>query len=571
MTSTIGIFSTQLVPLFDAQTGRVIAALLVENKRLGAEIEILRQEKEALTARLALEVAKRFGPSSERRPAPTAEGTLPATPELVPAETRQPPLGASLAESLGESASVPEPKLRGGQPGHPGHGRSLPAELPREEHEHTLLESERLCPACGLPYEENGLTDTSEEVDVQVKVIVLRHVRKCYRPTCACPEARPMLVAPVPPKLIPKGKFSLPTWVKFLLDKYLAQLPVNRQRLLLAQAGLPISKGTIHGGFDRLQDYLVPLYEHFLAHLRQMEHIHADETRWMIFEDLAGKANHRWWLWLFASTDVVCLVLDPHRSAAVPFKTLSEPLPQNRLSPADPLAITREIEGRSYVLTPHLKSISADRYPVYPALSPYIHVAFCWAHQRRDFTDFQAAHAPQTDQVTWAAEWIARIAQLYALNEQRLADSEPPEASVANQAALEKAIAVIAQHVAARAELPSPQRKLLESMHAHWVGLTYFVSHPEIPMDNNLAERDIRLPVVGRKNYLGHQTRRAGQMGAILYSIVLTCQLHGLSPFDFLTRYFQACTEGHAPPADLTRFSPWLKPTAPEKNPLPTE
>ena len=52
-----------------------------------------------------------------------------------------------------------------------------------------------------------------------------------------------MLVAPVPPKLIPKGKFTIQTWVKFLLDKYLAQIPVNRQRILLAQAGLPISKG----------------------------------------------------------------------------------------------------------------------------------------------------------------------------------------------------------------------------------------------------------------------------------------------------------------------------------------
>jgi hypothetical protein len=55
-------------------------------------------------------------------------------------------------------------------------------------------------------------------------------------------------------------------------------------------------------------------------------------------------------------------------------------------------------------------------------------------------------------------------------------------------------------------ELPTPQRKLMESMHAHWAGLTFFVSHPAIPMDNNQAERYIRLPVVGRKNYLGHQT-----------------------------------------------------------------
>jgi transposase len=571
MNATTVIFSTHLVPLFDVQTARVLATLLAENKCLRAENQILRQEKEALTARLALEVAKRFGPSSERRPAASVEGSVPATPGFVPAETSQPALGSSLAETLDETALVPERKSRGAQTGHPGHGRSIPAELPREEHEHTLPESERTCPTCGLPYKESGLTETSEEVDVQVKVIVLRHIRKCYRPVCACPEARPLLVAPVPPKLIPKGKFSLQTWVKFLLDKYLAQLPVNRQRLLLAQAGLPISKGTLHGGFDRLQDYLIPLYEHFLAHLRQMEHLHADETRWMIFEDVAGKANHRWWLWLFASTDVVCLVLDPHRSAAVPFKTLSEPLPKDMKPPSDPMAVTREIEGQTYVLTSHLKSISADRYPVYPSLSPYIHIAFCWAHQRRDFTDFQAAHAHESDQVAWAAAWIATIGHLYKLNEDRLTELGDLQTDTTAQAALEQAIALIAQKVAARTELSTPQRKLMESMHAHWAGLTFFVGHPAIPMDNNQAERYIRLPVVGRKNYLGHQTRRAGQMGAILYSIVLTCQLHGISPFDFLVRYFQACAEGHAPPADLTPFSPWIKPTAPETKPPPTE
>jgi hypothetical protein len=143
-----------------------------------------------------------------------------------------------------------------------------------------------------------------------------------------------------------------------------------------------------------------------------MEHIAADETRWMIFEELVGKANHRWWLWLFASADVICLVLDPHRSAAAPFKTLSEPLPADYPVPLAPTCVTREIEGQTYVFTPHLKSISADRDPVYPSLSPPIHVAFCWAHQRRDFTDFRTAYAHQPDEVTWAEGWIATIAHL---------------------------------------------------------------------------------------------------------------------------------------------------------------
>ena len=44
--------------------------------------------------------------------------------------------------------------------------------------------------------------------------------------------------------------------------------------------------------------------------------------------------------------------------------------------------------------------------------------------------------------------------------------------------------------------------KVLESLGNHWTGLTVFVEHPEVPMDNNTAERSERGPVVGRKNYI---------------------------------------------------------------------
>ena len=48
-----------------------------------------------------------------------------------------------------------------------------------------------------------------------------------------------------------------------------------------------------------------------------------------------------------------------------------------------------------------------------------------------------------------------------------------------------------------------PGDKTLESLQAHWQGLTVFVDHPDVPMDNNTAERVQRGPVVGRKNYYG--------------------------------------------------------------------
>jgi transposase len=47
------------------------------------------------------------------------------------------------------------------------------------------------------------------------------------------------------------------------------------------------------------------------------------------------------------------------------------------------------------------------------------------------------------------------------------------------------------------------RRKVLTSLQAHWSGLTLFADHPQIPMDNNGAERAIRPGTIGRKNYYG--------------------------------------------------------------------
>ena len=51
--------------------------------------------------------------------------------------------------------------------------------------------------------------------------------------------------------------------------------------------------------------------------------------------------------------------------------------------------------------------------------------------------------------------------------------------------------------------------KVLRSLRNHWEGLTLFVADPDLPMDNNQAERALRGPV-GRKNYYG-----SGGSGAV--------------------------------------------------------
>lgn len=514
-----------------------------------------------LQAELRLQRAKRFGRSSEKQPASADETATDTPTETSPSTSPATDEGETASDEPGSSP----PRKRGAQPGHRGSGRHNPAHLPRETQWVELPEEERSCPECGQAYKDTGLTEDSEEIDVQIKVRVIRYRRKRYERQCDCEGSR-LVTAPIPPKLIPKGKFSSRTWAKFLIDKYYASLPLRRQIDCLGLVGLPISAGTVLGGFQRLQDYLTPLYQFFLEQLRITDRLHADETRWRVFEEVQDKTSQRWWLWVFISETVVGYVLDPSRSAAVPKKTLSTPvtaeevahLQQQAQDDNHPMPEIIWLNGQAYILSPHLQTISADRYIVYKVLSDQIQVAFCWAHVRRDFVDFKKAHANQPDRVAWAEDWINAIAHLYQLNDHRLAVRTQPELFAQAQAALEAAVAQMAAQLNQLSDLTPKQQKILTSLKNHWAGLILFVTNPDIPMDNNLAERKLRNPVIGRKNYSGHHARWSGEQAAQMFTIIQTCLLHGINPYTFLVYYFEECARLGTAPSDLERFAPWL-------------
>ena len=82
----------------------------------------------------------------------------------------------------------------------------------------------------------------------------------------------------------------------------------------------------------------------------------------------------------------------------------------------------------------------------------------------------------------------------------------------------------------AAASLHEPCRKVLTSLHEHWSGLTLFVDDPRIPMDNNLSERRLRGPALGRKNYYGSGALWSGRLAAMLFSILATLKLWQINP-----------------------------------------
>jgi transposase len=77
-------------------------------------------------------------------------------------------------------------------------------------------------------------------------------------------------------------------------------------------------------------------------------------------------------------------------------------------------------------------------------------------------------------------------------------------------------------------------------------------------MDNNVAERDARLAVVGRKNFYGSGSLWSGQLAATMYSLLMTAKLWGLNARTWLGAYLQACGDnGNRAPPQLNAFLPW--------------
>jgi transposase len=434
------------------------------------------------------------------------------------------------------SAATPRrPEPKGQRRGRPGPSRRDHSHLPVREEILDLAPEQQRCLDCGQPFAAFPGTEDSEvlEIEVQAHRRVIR--RRRYRPTCACGRHPGIVTAPAAGKVIPKSILGVSIWVEVLLDKFLFYRPTYRLLADWQTHELDLSLGTLTAGLQRLLPLFEPVYQALIAHNQQQTHWHADETRWLVFASVEGKVGYRWVLWVFHSAEAVVFVLDSGRAHDVP---------EDHLGPVQ--------EG----------ILSVDRYAAYKAMKQVkdglILLAFCWAHVRRDFLG--VARSWPTEE-SWALGWVERIGQLYQHNEARLQVQGQPMAFAVQDGQLRHCVRQFARQ--ADQELADPQlhparQKVLRSLQEHWDGLTVFVDHPEVPMDNNTAERVQRGPVVGRKNYYGSQALWAGELAARLFSLLQTLCLWNINPRCWLAAYLQACAEaGGQAPGALTRYLPW--------------
>ena len=68
----------------------------------------------------------------------------------------------------------------------------------------------------------------------------------------------------------------------------------------------------------------------------------------------------------------------------------------------------------------------------------------------------------------------------------------------------------------------------------HEVALRRYCEDDRLDIDNNAAERILRLMAIGRKNWLFYGSERGGRTGAVLHSILASAKRNGLNKFDYL-------------------------------------
>jgi transposase len=536
-----------------------VARLLCENTRLLEEHRILRTQ--AIADRTDAHFYKRMHAKAVERLREKDQQIQALKSKVCELERRL--FGRKSERSKAakiDAAPIAPKRKRGQQPGAAGHGRKMRKDLPVVEAEVLPPLEQIICTHCNKPWEPIGEPEVSEEIGWEVRLFRKRTKRpKFRRPQgCACQDGKPDIVcAPAPASLIPKGLLGISFIVQALLLKFLHGMPAHRLLRMIEGEGMKLSAGTLCGVFQKIAPLFLPLYEGILACSRQQDLALMDESRWEVFVETEGKKSHRWWLWVVVTGMTRLYILSPSRSSAVPKEYFGY-----------------DEENKTH--TWH-KQLMADRYPGYAFLKAMLDLAYCWAHVRRDFLEQRREEKDRA----WADLWVSRIGEIYSLNKARLAlgcvqnptralpapfvelDAErmkTPEYQEADgrlREAVEKMAATRREELEAQ-DLRIPRRKVLQSLEAHWHGLTLFVDHPQIPMDNNGAERAVRPAAIARKNFYGSGAKWSGELMAMLMSLFQTLLLHQVDPRKYLTAYLQACADnGSRAPENIEPWLPW--------------
>ena len=199
---------------------------------------------------------------------------------------------------------------------------------------------------------------------------------------------------------------------------------------------------------------------------------------------------------------------------------------------------SRQRDGPARFLQGFAGDLQADAYGGYDGLyrdsrRNIIEVA-CWTHTRRYWWEARTSDSRR------AHEALAYVARLYQI-EDVVRDAAADEVRAARQT---HALPILEDfhhwlecqqlHVLPK----NPIGQALTYTLNQWDALLRYCEDGELSIDNNISERTVKIPALGRKNWLFVASDAGGRRAAILFSLVATCQANAVEPWAYLRDLF---------------------------------
>lgn len=403
-----------------------------------------------------------------------------------------------------------------------GHGPTPQPNLPIQPCVQVLKDADCQCGGCGGDLRE--LAEQFEESELIASVqrrFVLKHV---MRQKYACRSCGTIITAPGLPRLIPGGRYDLSFAVQVALDKYLDALPLERQVLRMRRRGLRVTSQTLWDQLHALYLLLLPTFLTLQARVLSQDVLHIDETPWRQMGKGKGKSK-RWWLWTVASDVGVIFDLQPTRGSEAARALLNG---FAGILVADGYVVYASLE-KAFSRNGEQLALDGSALPL-----PNFTLAMCWMHARRGLYKAEKS-APEASA---ALDLIGELYAVEALAKERAAGDADALLEHRRDLRHTRSRALISRlEVWCAAQRPLPGTQLdkgIRFITARWKSLKVFLDDPRVPLDNGEAERQIRRPVLGRKNFYGTRSERGSRVASLMFSLLGTCTKLGVDPFEYM-------------------------------------
>ncbi len=498
------------------------AALQAELARQGTELERKNLELAANAAEIhakTLHIEKlkfqlaalrraRFGRSSEK-----LNQTIEQL-ELLIGELEEDVAAQDARANAPDPAAIPGPKAppKPRARKHPVR-QPLPPHLPRQT---VLHEPACTCPGCGNTTFSRLGEDSREVLEyVPASFKVVNHVR----PKLSCRACETIVQAPMPSLPIERGRPGPGLVAHVVVAKYADHLPLHRQSAIYAREGIDLDRATLADWVGHAEFLLAPLAEAIGRHVRAGTVLHADDTTVPVLAPGHGKTR----------TGRLWVVVRDERpfASTVPPAAFYLYAPDRKGLRAEALLGT----CRGFLHADGYTGFDKLYQPSKPGGDPPLIEISCWSHVRRKFYDVHHATASPI-----ALGALERIAALFAIEsgirgqppERRAAVRQEHAQSLLNQ--LKAYLETSLRQVSGKSALAQAIRYAL----TRWKALTRYVSNGRLEMSNNAAERAMRPPALGRKNYLFCGSDAGGRRAACMYTLIETARMNGIDPEAYL-------------------------------------